>query len=390
MPPVGVGIEASPVNQTMAPLGVVVQPEVFFARTKARKRAVGRPIPGSGVEDLTRIPATGILGKLRVKFVGAINVTLGAGTVTTGPRWPYGFLDSYQLSADARTDIFRWDGIDAHVMRAVRHPSIIRDDGSAFAGGVKGDVFPIGFGNGRAIPTGASNITLSWEIPVSLDDAALIGALFTQSDNVYIGQRLQQVLSTDLLVAAGGATIDSITGSFYTHFETYTIPSIPGAQGGQSLAVPDISFYHSIIAKDEPFSAAGDVEIELTRGSGQLSRLLIQAIQSTDRAVTTDPVLRASPELNDLVSVRVEYGSGEKPLVWDPAHLLVDENVDTYGQQLPYGYYAIDFLRENPARDAVNMQGLTDLKLVVEIGAGAVIAAKARVRVVQEMMLRAG
>lgn len=386
----GVGIDASPVNQTVSPLGVQVRPEEFFARTRARKRAIGRPIPGSGVEDPTRIPASGILGKLRLKFVGVLTTDLGAGTVTTGPRWPYGFLDAYQLSADARTDIFRFDGLDAHALRAVRHPSTIRDDGSAFAGGAKGDVFPIGFGAGRAIPDGASNITLSWSIPVSLDDPALIGALFTQSDNVYIAQKIQQAVTSDLLVAAGGAVITSITGTFFTHFETYTIPQVAGPQGGTALAVPDISFYHSVIARDEKFSAAGDVEVELTRGSGQLSRLLVQVIQSPDRAVTTDPVLRASPELDDLVSLRIEFGSGEKPLVWDPAHYLVDENVDSYGQQLPYGYLCIDFLRENPARDAVNMQGVTDLKLIAEIGAGAVLAAGARVRVVQEMMLRAG
>lgn len=378
------GVGAAPaVNDSRLPAGLVINPDAFFTRTERRVRTpISFAAPGGNQSEQRRLPATGILGKLRVQFVGTLTTTLGAGTVTTGPRWPYGLVDLYQLTADQRTDVFRWDGLDAHVLRAVRHSAALLGTGAG-----RRDVIPGGMGEGQTIPNGASDVVLTWEIPIPIDDETLIGSLFAQSDNVNLTQIIRQAAAADLMVAAGGATIDSLTGTFYTQVTSFGMPIVGDGQT-TNLVSPDISLYHSVQAAETQFQATGEVPVRLTRGAGQLSRLLVQVSSGTDRAVTTNPYLRTSPDLNEIDEIRLEYGAGQRTLTYSPAHLLTDENDNAYGQALPYRYVALDFLRENPPRDVINMPGVTDLEVVVTVNSAVTPAAGARVRVVAEMLLQ--
>lgn len=389
MPPTGVGAEA-PVQQLTAPGGVVINPDAFFSRTEQRTRTPftdnSQGVAGGAIEP-RRLPSSGVHAKLNLVFEGVLTVTLGGGTVTTGPRWPYGLVDAYGMEADLRTDVFRVNGLDLHALKAARHPSSLLDSGAG-----RTDTIPGGFGPGNAVPDGASNIALSWEIPIALDDALLIGALFAQSDQVTIEQIVRQAILADLLVAGGAATIDSLTGTWSTSIETYTLPmmqaaSANGQGGGTSIVAPDVSVYHAVIAREEPFAAPGPVEVPITRGAGQLDRLFIQVRDDTDRGITTNPYLSTFPGADGIESVALQYGAGNEPRIFDPAQVLRDRATKHYGQNLPYRYLVLDNLAENPPRDVINMPGVTDLEIVVDVGSGVGVGA-GNVRIVAEMLLQ--
>jgi len=81
----------------------------------------------------------------------------------------------------------------------------------------------------------------------------------------------------------------------------------------------------------------------------------------------------------------LHYGSNKNPQEWDLAS-LINRNVDHYGAQPPYNYVILDFLRENPVRDAVVLDGLTDLAVLVDIASGTSIPANTMIHIVQETL----
>ena len=88
--------------------------------------------------------------------------------------------------------------------------------------------------------------------------------------------------------------------------------------------------------------------------------------------------------IDEIDSVTLSYGGSNNPLSYNPAHFLAARNLNDYADALPQAYYALDFLPENPARDAVMIQGVTELKLKLGINSGVSVASAAAIRLVQE------
>jgi hypothetical protein len=120
-----------------------------------------------------------------------------------------------------------------------------------------------------------------------------------------------------------------------------------------------------------------------------LDRLLLQDAPADPRTdVSADAWYRTDPDLNEIDAVRIEYGNAQRPLDYNPAGFLLSENIQDYADRLPYGYVVMDFLAENPPRDIIQMQGVTDLTVVTQVNAAAgAPAAGAHVRAVQEMLI---
>src|SRR5205823_2148577 len=74
----------------------------------------------------------------------------------------------------------------------------------------------------------------------------------------------------DLFSANGGAYSAS---NWRVVTEFYSIPTVD-SQNGRVLVLPDITQLHGIVARDDPFAAAGDVTSPLTRTGGILLRIL--------------------------------------------------------------------------------------------------------------------
>lgn len=375
--PSGVGAKTLVNDPRAQGIAFASDPAVFFELTeKDEYVAYTFSTPGSGSTERRSLPQTGILSRLRLVFVGVITTTLGAGTVTTTSSWPYGFLDDCKLAANAQNDLIQCDGADLHARRAIQYPGFRPNDDV--------DVVPGGEGAGQVLANGANTLVLSWELPVAIDPVNLVGSLYAQSPSMNLQLAVKQASDTDLLVAAGGATIDSITGTWYVMTTTFDIPLAGGDQ--PRLITPDLSRLHGLNAIQVPFANTGEVQAPLVRVNGQLDRLLIQVAKGDPAGNTADQYLGWTADLAEVTAVRIEYGAAKRPLNYDPAHFLAMINLDDYADSLPYGYACFDFLAENGPRDVIVMPGVTDLKAVATVGSGVAVAAGARVRLFAETL----
>ena len=84
-------------------------------------------------------------------------------------------------------------------------------------------------------------------------------------------------------------------------------------------------------------------------------------------------------------AVRLEYGGNKRPYVYNPAASLREVNNQHYGGPGMYDFLIFDFAKENPARDAILMQGVTELQSVVTIGSGVTVSG-GQVHLVQETL----
>lgn len=377
--PTGVGATTL-VNDPRAQ-GVMFAPDpaAFFELTEKNEyTAFTIDTPGSGSSATRQLPQSGVLSHLRIMFVGTITTTLNGGTVTTTPRWPYGFLDQLVLSANAQNDLISVNGADLHVLRAIRHPGFAPNDDL--------DLVPGDIGSGHTLSGGANDVVLTWDVPIAIDDVSLIGALYAQSPSMSLQLRIRQAVTTDLLVAAGGATIDSITGTWYVMVTSFDIPLSAGQE--PRLIVPDLSRLHGIQAHETPYSNTGEVRAPLIRVNGQLDRLLVQVTKADPAGSTTEQFLSADPDAGQLEAIRIEYGAAQRPLDYQPAAFLKMKNVNDYADALPYGALAFDFLAENAPRDVILMAGVTDLVCVPTVASGVSVGSGASVRLVQETLFQ--
>lgn len=343
----------------------VTDPGAFFAMT--RKNHINLPavaLPGPGAFARQQLPQTGIVSKLLINFVGTLAVTTAA--VTTSDQWPYNLLKAYRLSANGQNDLYSCDGTDLAALRFARYPSYVE----------RVDVFPGTVGGGNSVAVGNYDLSLSWEIPVAMDDTSLVGALFAQNPSTTLVQNFGQAIMADLFSAAPANA--AITGSF---FITETMFEVPYDAKGQ-LVLPDLSRLHGFNAVEVPVNATGDQRAPLIRSQGQLSRLLISVRGGANNRLSALPNAAAAKKIDRL---RVEYGGNQRPFVFDPASALLAINNNHYGAPLPYDRLAIDLVKENPPRDIILMAGVTELAVVPGIGSSVVVSA-ASTRVVQETL----
>jgi hypothetical protein len=343
----------------------VTDPGAFFQMT--RKNVVPlAPVasPGAGGFARVQLPQTGIVSKLLITFVGTLTVTTAA--ATTSDQWPYNLLKSFRLSANGQNDLFSCDGIDLNVLRFLRNPAYVE----------RVDQFTGTVGGGDSVAVAAYPLSLTWEVPIAMDDTSLVGALYAQSGATSLVATIGQALSADLFSANPANA--AITGTWYVSEISFEVPY--DAQG--NLVVPDLSRLHGFNAVDVPVAAVGDQRAALIRSSGQLSRLLISVRGGANTRLSALPSAASTRKLDAL---RLEYGGNQRPFVFSPASQLLSINNDHYGAPLPYDRLALDFVKENPPRDVILLQGVTELAVVPTIGSGVTIAA-ATTRVVQETL----
>lgn len=343
----------------------VVDPAAFFQMTRKNVITPAQlPAPGAGQFATTQLLQTGVVSKLQVTFVGNLAVTTAA--VTTSNQWPYNLLKSFRLSANGQNDLFSVDGLDLYALRFARYPAYVE----------RVDTFPGSVGGGDSLAVGNYPITLSWEVPVAMDDTSLVGALYAQSSATNLAVRLGQALAADLFSAnpANGA----ITGTFYV---TETIFEVPYDARG-NLVVPDLSRLHGFVAVEVPLVSAGETRVPLIRSAGQLNRLFTSFTGSPTNRLSALPNAASTKKLDAL---RLEYAGNQRPFVFDPASILLNINNNHYGAPLPYDRLALDLVKENPPRDIILMQGVTELAVVPRVNP-AVTVAGGTARIVQETL----
>lgn len=360
--PVGVGAETL---QTIPAQPFTIDPGAFFqmtSKTVLTPRTI--PAPGAGQPASAQLLQSGIVSKLQVKFEGTLTVATAA--VTSGDQWPYNLLKGFLLSANGQNNLFDCDGLDLHVLRYARYPSYTE----------RTDVFPGTVGGGDTIGTGTYTLSLTWEVPIAIDDVTLIGSLYAQSSATNLTVRLSQALNTDLFSAnPANATL---AGSFFLQETLFQIPT--DAEG--KIVIPDLTRLHGFNAVDLPVNTTGENRAPLIRSAGQLSRLFVSVRASATNRLSG---MANAASTKKLEALRVEYGGNQRPYTFDPASQLLSLNNQHYGATLPYDRLALDLVKENPARDTILMQGVTELTSVVRIGTGVTLTAGS-VRQVQETL----
>lgn len=357
----------TPTLQTIPTQAFRISPAEFFAKTdKEVFTAKTLTHPSAGQPWTTALLQAGIVGRLELKFVGTLVVSTAA--VTTSSAWPYNLLNNFTLSANGQNLLWNCSGIDLKALRHVRFPSY-----SELV-----DNFPGTVGGGDSVATGTYNVELTFEVPLGMDDATLIGALYAQSGTTNL--QLTGTIASNTELFSANPNNAAITGTWYIQ---ETIFSVPQDTGSGELIIPDLTKLHGFTGVETGYSNTDEVRTPLVKQAGNLERLFLSVTRSTGNRLSAMPNASSA---NKLDSVRLEYGGNKRPYDINPASYLLNLNNQHYGAPAPYDRLVLDMVRENPLRDAILLAGVTELAIVPKVGSGVTVGNGANVRVVQETL----
>jgi len=184
-----------------------------------------------------------------------------------------------------------------------------------------------------------------------MDLTTLVGALYAQSEATNLTYRIQTETEANLFTeTAGTVTIDA---TVYIEEEIYEVPYDP--QHPDTLIIPDLTVLHGMVANENAIAQQAVLDTQLFRIQGQLERLFFR---SFDPAAPTVWVPTSSYNYSQLI-----YGANQVPYSFNPQDNLQIRNNQDYRQILDDGTYVMDMVADNPARDQVLLEGVTNLRL---------------------------
>lgn len=353
----------APTLQNIPSPPFVTDPLGFFQLTSKNTKQVKSAAYDAGNPVDLQLLQTGIISAIDVNLSGT--VTVDTGGVTTGSLWPYSLLDRFRLSANGQNDLWSLRGFWLHVLETLMHPAMTNTT----------DVFPGAIGGG-AIAAGTYNVDLTYRVPIATDQQTLIGSLFAQSGATNLAVQLQTQPFANLCTANGSRLTGSLTWNITPTW--FTIPYADNPNAGQPgepsrvLVLPDLTRLHGVNESSWSFAGTGEQRVELIRSAGQLHRLLVQIEKAPGSLLSADPGTAAASKIDN---IRLEYGGNVRPYDYTPASLLQSINNRYYGDVLPYDVLAFDFVRENPIRDIILLQSVTELAVTPTINSAVTVTA---------------
>lgn len=321
------------------------------------------PLPTFGNYTQNQLLQVGIVGSINLIVSGTITTTdLGAYAVLPTARWPWDLI-AVELSGNGQNNFINCQGMDLRLRALASNRAYV--DGVSF--------WPVA--SDLATP-GAYTFKLAYKIPVAMDDTTLIGALYAQSEATNLTYRITTGTLSDLLnVTDAGVTISA---TVYLEEEIFEVPYNPN--DGSVLIIPDLTVLHGLVANDNAISSQTTLDTQLFRINGQMERLFYYAVDKSSADIALVPT--ADYDRSQLI-----YGSNQTPYTFDPQDFLDFRNNRDYrvplgsaldgansalwtppysGVPVPDGVYCIDFVADNPARDQVLLEGVTNLRLRTE------------------------
>lgn len=369
------GMDGAAFMHNLPPEGAyVMDTDMFFQQTERNDvPQSSTPYPGFGGTNIDKqISNTGVLAGIKVIVEGKLKVSGvgGGGTVTATQQWPWNLMGQFNLSANGQTSLLSAQGQDirARRQRVFRNP---KDPiSTAPSMDERGDP------EAKAIANGEYPVFLMYEIPVIHDWYTLTGALYAQSDQIYLSWHFVPPAESDLFTKTGEGKVE-FSGTVRSTNTFFDVP-FADTEKGRKVLVPDLQWLHGFVSSDQFFSNQGEVPSPLIRTSGQLLAYYFRV--DNGAAASIDPT--------SLSAIRFEYGGNRKPRVYEPPHVLLGKNVDDYnGRILPKaGYAVLDFEADNPTRDIVYPKGVTELKTVVVVPTGVEVKSNARIHFVEEAL----
>lgn len=323
----------------------VVNPSAFFTLTERNEfQPVVIPIAAPNQFVPQTLLQVGVVAKLRLSTTGSMtldNTSASAAGVTPSYLWPYGIFGNIQLSGNGQNNFQNVDGLDYQIRTLIQQKAYVDDVTSASLSTLA---------SVAASTSVSAPFTVEHSIPVAIDMTSLVGSLYAQTEATELTLRLGTE-SLANLVSGTGLSFVSLTGQCSINEVFFDVPYDPSSSN-KVLVVPDLTVLHGIIAQRNQIGAQSQGVTNLPRQNGQLERLWFW----TDNSNVIMPTA-------DYSYIRLTYGSKHSPYDYENPLVLRAENNEDYRNALTDGIFVMDFIKENPQRDVVLLQGVTNLRL---------------------------
>jgi hypothetical protein len=376
----GTSVATRPSGETRFMQGIAVpaeavNPPLFFELTRRHQTPeTSRSYGGGGVTHNVELRKADILSSITLRFVGQVVVT--GGTTNSTAAWPLG-IAGVRFTANGQSNLINTGqasasggGLEHIRARDYMKKSDLTDRGvTATLGGVARTQGTLKLAsedwgpatNTTGIAAGTYTVDLTFSIPVSEDEADLVGAIFLQTSSSDLTLAIDET-PVGQLFSGGTATSVAITGQWQVSTTKFSIPVV-----NNSIVVPNLNVFHSIIATRQS-NGVGNGENEhriIGQGAGKsLLRIFGRIINGT--GVAAAPLAMTTANFGPLA---YRFGNNETPDTFlDGSSMRADMerryNTDLGGLR---GYFCHDFAHENAFRDVLDMGTAAELRLVTSV-----------------------
>jgi hypothetical protein len=368
-----------------------INPAAFFAGTRRKYvNEYNRAFAGYGLTDTVELRKSDIIAGLHVRFTGQLVTVHSAGSVIPTMRWPYDLVRAFRFTANGQSNLINVSGLKLKAREAMSN--IASDDrgvaqtfgaaavtqGSLSMASEKWGLGPLQ----TQAASGTFPVELYWFVPVAEDDQDLAGAIFAQTSSMDLTLAIDWETAANLFTTSGGDTV-TLTGNVSVSSEKYSIPVVGGA-----FVLPDLSMFHSLIQTRAANGVAnGDNELRLI-GQGAGKQLLRMFYQTWNGNAPQAPIVANATNYGQQ---GWRYSSNETPELFIDGQQLREWNERMYNCDVggQWGFLAHEFEVVNAFRDTVDMGQTSELRLLINIGAGVSLVNPA-VEYVQETVFAAG
>lgn len=265
------------------------------------------------------------------------------------PGFPFKVIRELALQANGVTGIIDVNGMVLHQrrMRVFRNPI------SAI---FKSPVI------GEKLKKESIKFEFVLEVPIAHDMNSLIGSLLAQNEET--GLSIQITWASEEEIVKAGTGIEKFEGEVEWSTTVFSIGSTVVGKD-EVTVLPDLSAFHGLVQAETPLVGTGNRKAVLIRTAGQLLCYTATILNKAGGQVELSPA--------EWTTFRLEYGGNKDPLVWTPASQLLEDNADDYdGALVVQGvhFLAIDNEKDNPARDMIIPESLTELQSLIGVPAG--------------------
>ncbi len=302
---------------------------------------INYPLPAFGNYQNTQLLQVGIVSSINILVTGTITTVGGTVTIAPTAHYPWNLI-SVQISGNGQNNFVSCDGWDLTLR--------LRAANRAYVDTVS--TFPAAGGSPFTVAAAVS-FTLAYKIPIAMDDTTLVGALYAQSEASNLVLKVTTRNSADLFNITAGTI--AIAATVYIEEEIFEVPYSP--QSPDVLVIPDLTVLHGLVSNDNAVASQTTLDTQLFRINGQLERLIFYTVN------LTTPTAPAFTINSNYAQSQLIYGSNQNPYTFLPMTFQRFRNNRDYRVAYPDGLYCLDFVADNPARDLVLLEGVTNLRL---------------------------
>ncbi len=319
-------------------------------------------LPTFGNYVQNQLLQVGIVSKIRLYFSGTVTTTGGTVTVAPTMHWPHNLI-SVKVSGNGQNNFISADGLDLRLRSQIQN----RATEDQFV------VYPNASGASPFNAAGSATVVLWWDIPIAMDDTTLVGSLYAQSEATNLTYTVTTRAQADLFNITAGTV--AVTGTIYLEETVFDVPYDPTHP--DTLVIPDLTVLHGYQSNENAVASQSTVDTYLIRINGQLERLVFYTI---DLSTAAAPVPSATSNYS---LIQLIYGANTTPYTFQPGILLKLRNSLDYRNTLGWdtqhqgttvtsgaavasgvdGLFCLDMINENPQRDNILLEGVTNLRL---------------------------